>query len=259
MLIVAGILLNTHGSHKTRREYRELLAEIGQVAGRGLGELKGRDLYRGRGDWAGVVAPDRALVRRQILEWLGERSHKIVASGVIHDRLPAAHLECPSLVGISALALATTHVVLAIQRANFAQGVTAQRKKASLLFFDRQAPADRTAVTTHITAPPDWVMEFVGDRTTERDELSAVLDTAYFVDSTQAPLIQLADFVAFMIQRKATLDLTGDEAFHGETDVLDSVFEQLQPLLLQRQHRLPRQPETAAARALRAVSPTCLD
>jgi hypothetical protein len=33
-----------------------------------------------------------------------------------------------------------------------------------------------------------------------------IVDTAYFVDSEQAPLIQIADFLAYMIQRKAALD-----------------------------------------------------
>jgi hypothetical protein len=49
MLVVAGILLNTHGASKTRREFAELLAELSELAGTELTELKGQVLFRGSG------------------------------------------------------------------------------------------------------------------------------------------------------------------------------------------------------------------
>ena len=62
-----------------------------------------------------------------------------------------------------------------------------------------------------------------------------------------------------MIQRKAALDEGAAPTFNGEAGVVNGIFEQLRPLLLERSHRLPRQPATAAAAALRAASPACLD
>jgi hypothetical protein len=62
-----------------------------------------------------------------------------------------------------------------------------------------------------------------------------------------------------MIQRKAALDESAAPTFNGETDVINCIFEQLRPLLLERSHRLPRLPTTLAASALRTLSPTCLD
>jgi hypothetical protein len=130
-------------------------------------------------------------------------------------------------------------------------------KNATLLFFDRQEQ-DESAVAAAIATPPEWAIEFVGDRASS-GELTAMVDTAYFVDSVQAPLIQVADFVAYMIMRRAALDEGAAPTFDSESDVVNSIFEQLEPLLLERSHRLPRQPVTAAATALRTVSPSCLD
>jgi len=257
VLVVAGILLNTHGASKTRREFTELLAELSELAGTELTELKGQALFRGSGAWAGVGHADRAAARRRILEWLEERGHKVVASGLVYARLEEARAACPGLAGMSARAIATVHTALAIQRAKYAANASGRRKSATLLFFDRQ-DQDESAVAAAIATPPDWAVEFVGDRAAD-GELTAIVDTAYFVDSVQAPLIQLADFVAYMIMRKAALDEGAAPKFGSESDVVNSIFEQLEPLLLERSHRLPRQPATAAATALRTVSPSCLD
>jgi hypothetical protein len=259
VLVVAGVLLNTHGASKTRREYRELLAELGELAGRNLTELKGQELFRGTGTWNGVGHEERAAARVRILEWLAERGHKVVASGVACDRLDEAREVCPGLGGLTPRTIVTVHTALAIQRAKHSTTLRDQRKNATLLFYDEQPQAnDQATVAAAIATPPDWALELLGDRHSE-GELTAIVDTAYFVDSEQAPLIQIADFVAYMIQRKAALDEGAAPTFNGEADVVNGIFEQLRPLLLERSHRLPRQPATAAAAALRAASPACLD
>ncbi len=113
VLVVAGVLLNTHGASKTRREFRELLAELSVLAGRQLTELKGQELFRGSGRWAGVDHVDRAAARRRILEWLDERGHKVVASGLVYARLQDARTTCPGFAGLSARTIATLHTALA--------------------------------------------------------------------------------------------------------------------------------------------------
>jgi hypothetical protein len=133
------------------------------------------------------------------------------------------------------------HTALAIQRAKYSTTRSDQRKNATLLFYDEQPQAgDQSSAAAAITTPPEWALEFLGDRTSE-GEFTAIVDTAYFVDSVQAPLIQVADFIAYMIQRKAALDEGAALTFGGEADVVNSIFEQLEPLLLERSHRLPRQ------------------
>jgi hypothetical protein len=256
VLIVAGVLVNTHGAAKTRREFRELMDELAGMAGRPLRELKAQTLFRGSNDWAGVNHARRADARNRVLEWLGERDHKVVASGIVYSRLNAAYVACPQLAGIRPRVIATVHTALAIQKAHFATSASRQRRNASLLFYDHQGE-DQAQAARAIANPPDWAIEFVGDRMRD-NELTAIVDTAYFVDSEQAPMIQLADFVAYMIQRKAALDEGVAESFVGEAAIINDIFELLQPLLLERSHRLPRRPEAAVRAALRDLSPACL-
>jgi hypothetical protein len=179
----------------------------------------------------------RAAARNRILDWLDERGHKVVASGLVYTRLDAARAACPGLAGFRARVTATVHTALAIQRSSFATSASGRRRNASLLFYDYQGD-DQTRVARAIANPPEWALELVGDRTVG-NELSAIVDTAYFVDSVQAPLIQLADFVAYMIQRKTALDEEATPAFANEGPVINDVFERLSPLLLPRVHRLP--------------------
>ena len=257
VLVVAGVLLNTYGASKTRREFRELLAELSDIAGTNLTELKGQELFRGGGQWAGVAHPARAAARHRILEWLDERGHKVVASGLVYSRLTEARAQCPGLTALTPRAIATVHTALAIQRAKHSRRVAEQGKNATLLFYDTQA-RDERLVADAIAAPPPWAVEFLGEKTCNGD-LTAIIDTAYFVDSVQAPMIQLADFIAFMVQRKAALDEGAAPAFDGEEGVVNDIFGLLEPLLLERPHRLPRQPATVAATTLRMLSPSCLE
>ena len=259
VLVVAGVLLNTHGASKTRREFRELLGELSALAGRNLTELKGQELFCGAGTWSGVGHQRRAAARGRILEWLDERGHKVMASGLVYERLADARETCPDLAALTPRAIASIHTALALQRAKHSTRLTDQRKNATLLFFDEQPQDnDQARVAAAIATPPDWALDFLADRQVG-GELNAIVDTAYFVDSGQAPMIQVADFVAYMIQRKAALDEAGPPAFAGEGEIIDGIFGQLQPLLLDRSYRLPRRPPTALASALRSLSPTCLD
>jgi hypothetical protein len=256
VLVVAGILVNTHAAGKTRREFRELMDELAEMAGQPLRELKAQALFRGRREWGNVSPESRAEARNRVLEWLADRGHTVVASGIVYARLDEAVAACAAFDGVRPRVLATVHTALAIQKAHYATSPAAQRRKASILFYDHQGD-DQPQVARAIANPPEWALEFVGDRTTG-DELSAIVDTAYFVDSQQAPLIQLADFVAYMIRRKAELDEGVAETFLGERAILDDIFGRLEPLLLDRTHCLPRRPRNATREALRLLSPACL-
>jgi Protein of unknown function (DUF3800) len=202
VLVVAGILLNRGLEDASGVPGTPCRAERARALG--AGELKGQALFRGSGAWAGVGHADRAAARRRVLEWLEERGHKVVTSGLVYARLDEACAACPGLVGMSARAIATVHTALAIHRSKYAANGSGRRKNATLLFFDRQ-DQDESAVAAAIATPPEWAVEFVGDRASS-GELTAIVDTAYFVDSVQAPLIQVADFVAYMIMCKAALD-----------------------------------------------------
>lgn len=47
VLVLAGLLVNTHRAGKTRREFADLLSLLSGFAGQPLEELKGQQLFRG--------------------------------------------------------------------------------------------------------------------------------------------------------------------------------------------------------------------
>lgn len=143
-----------NGTAKTRREFRELLDELGEMAAAPLRELKARTLFRGSNEWAGVGHARRAEARNRVLQWLGERGHKVVASGIVYDRLEEARAACLGIAGLRPRVLATVHTALAIQKAHYATSASDQRRNASMLFFDHQGE-DQPQVARAIANPPD--------------------------------------------------------------------------------------------------------
>jgi hypothetical protein len=127
VLVVAGVLITTYGAAKTRREFRELLTELSDIAGIDLAELKGQELFRGSGQWAGLHHAARGAARHRILEWLDERGHKVVASGLAYERLDDALAECPGIADVTPRTIATVHTALGIQRAKYSRRLSDQR------------------------------------------------------------------------------------------------------------------------------------
>jgi Protein of unknown function (DUF3800) len=255
VLVVAGLMVNTWRHGTTTREFRDLMERLSGVAGVELTELKGRELFKGSGQWRDVPHERRAEARHAVLQWIGDRKHRVVAVGIIYDRWPSAE-SLPELGKIRPRAFASTWCGLAIQRAQFASGIGKQNKQVCVMVLDRQDGQDETTIQNALTAPPSWALDFVNDRQLD-GQLSAIVDTAYFGDSAKAPLIQVADFLAFMIQRKCSLECGSKSGFDGEKDIIDDVFEALSPLLLPRKHRLPAGKEPIK-QALKAFSPDCL-
>jgi len=256
VLVVAGLLVNTHRAGKTRREFSDLLAALSEHAGRPLDELKGQQLFRGSGPWRACGHEKRALARHEVLRWIANRRHAVVASGLVYQTLPAAIRACPDVAALTPRVLATLHCSLAIQRNQYATQASSQNKLVALLVFDQQDGPDQARTQALLARPEPWILKFVRPKTAG-DELSAIVDTAYFADSRRAPLIQVADFLAFMIQRKATLDAGGTTAFRGEAEVIDDVWGELTGLLVPLDQRLPARGGALAA-AMKAVSPPCL-
>ena len=257
VLVVGGVLVNTYRAPKTRRDWKGLLVELGGIAGQPLTELKGRELFRGGGSWAQCGHQARAEARTRLLEWLRQRGHKLVVSGVQYDLRDAAGAICPEAHELDPYVAAGFHAGLIAQRHQHAPQDRQLNKKLTLLMYDRQAVRLERQLARHLASPPQWGMEFVRGRSTEEDELPAILDTAYFADSKQAPLIQVADFVCYMIQRKAVLDCGVAPSFDGEDQIIESVWTGLEPLLITRAHRFPAGPRSFSL-YMRAVSPEAL-
>ena len=255
-LIVGGLLVNSHRAGKTRREFADLLATLSDIAGYPLEELKGQQLFRGSGAWAECDHEARARARHEILQWIRTRKHSVVATGILYSTLPEVRASCPDIRSLSARAMATIHCALTIQRNQHSPQPAQQNKNVAFVVFDHQDSADQAMAQRLLAAPTPWMHAFVEPKSATH-ELSAIVDTAYFADSVRAPLIQVADFLAFMIQRKAALDAGVSAAFRDEAAIIDDVWGELTPLLVAAGQRLPSAGGSFGA-AMRTASPPCL-
>ncbi|HZP97051.1 MAG TPA: DUF3800 domain-containing protein [Candidatus Limnocylindria bacterium] len=254
VLVVAAVLVNSYTGSRTRREYAALLEDLAELAGRPVSELKGSDLFRGRGAWAAPTpAVARAQARALILAWLAERRHKVAVSAIdIADFL--ARRAAGTAPNHRARTIASVHIALQVHLQNYGPSASDRQKKCALLLFDRHETAEQHEIARLVATPPDWAIDFLA----RHDELSMILDTALFVDSSQAPLIQVADFICFFVQRKAALATGRPESYVGEAADIDAAWQQLRPLLLPAAKRLPRSPLNAPRQLLRELTPDFL-
>jgi hypothetical protein len=256
VLVVGGVLVNSYNGARTRREMEDLLTQLAELAGHNIPELKGSDLFRGRGAWEGVNHATRRQARQQIGAWIAERQHKIVLSAIRVARFLEMR-GAGQLPNIRARVFASIHLALQVQLKNSSHRAAEQRKNSTILIFDKSDNGEQNDIARLIAHPPEWALEVVQDA--HRDgELSAILDTAYFVESTQASLVQLADFICYFIQRKAVLGEGLAESYVGETASIEETWEQLRPLVLPRSKRLPQRPTTPIRAALAEVHPAFL-
>ena len=256
VLVVAGVLVNAYRDPKTRRDWRSLLDDLQEIAGCPLDELKGRELFRGDGPWRRCHHADRAAARERILGWLTQRKHKIVASGIVYERWEDSKLcQLSEVQNFDPLVIASVHVGLIIQRLNYARKESDLNKQKTLLVFDHQSKETQKQIPTLLAKPPNWAMGFVKGRCNEDSNLPVLIDSAYFADSVQAPLIQVADFLCFMLQRRSALSLGQEERFDGEQDIIDEVTEQLDNLMVGRSYRYPRGKAISFARLMESLAP----
>lgn len=241
------------------RDWRSLLDELQDIAERPLPELKGRELFRGDGSWKRCTHEKRAEARELILKWLTSRSHKIIANGIVHERWRNKdHYNCTEILQLEPLVVACLHIGLIIQRFKHASRDGELNKNRTLLVFDRQSKESQNQIARLLANPPEWAMSFVEGRCSEENNLPVLIDSAYFADSMQAPLIQVADFLCFILQRRASLSLGYEERFAGEQEIINSVTEQLDKLMINRSYIYPSGPNRSFARLMESVAPPSL-
>lgn len=259
VLVVAGVVINAYRAPKTGRDWRTLLNELQEMAGKPLTELKGRELFRGDGPWKQCHHTQRAKARIHILEWLTKRNHKIVASSIVYEHWKSTDSYlCAEALKYDPIVVACVHIGLIIQRINHASKESELNKKKTLLVFDHQTDRVQKQISELLAEPPEWAMAFVRGKCGEENTLPVLIDSAYFADSIQAPLIQVADFLCFMLQRRASLSLGYEERFAGEQEIIDSVTEQLDKLMVNRSHVYPSGKNRSFARLMESVGPPSL-
>jgi hypothetical protein len=121
-----------------------------------------------------------------------------------------------------------------VQRKNQSQP---SNKGKTLVIYDQQGEFEQR-VAELLSNLPSWTDAYYGYA--HGDRLDQIIDTAYFVRSHHASLIQLADMIAFVLRLYVALSDGGDaERYPGERNRVARWLEIIQPRLFERRHRLP--------------------
>lgn len=252
-LVMAAVLANTYNMHRTQTDFGEIVDEFQHLTGRAFREMKAEELYGGRGAWAAVVGEQRHAAYERVLRWFAARRHHVTFSA-IDTRIFFALLdgadELIRMIQAPYVACAL-HVGLMIQRRHQHQS---GNKGKTLIIFDQQGEFE-FRIAELLSDPPGWTDAYYGHQ--RGDRLDQIVDTAYFVRSHHASLIQLADLIALVLRRHAGLNDGGDaERFPGERDRVARWIEILRPRLFERAHRLPPGNDRLAALYRRLCPPS---
>jgi len=253
--VMAGVIIDAYRVHSARREWLEMLKDMEPLAGRPIPEFHMKDVYRGEKEWRGVHYTKRAEAIYKVLTWLKERRHRVVFSATYKPAFEArATSGCSMLADLQDRWVTQAfHVTLAINKEYRKES---HNKGKTLLILDRDGGYERRLAEL-IVDPPSWSDSYY-DKANE-EALSAIIDTAVFADSLHAPLIQLADAIAFILRRLSTIrDAEGDEKFSGEREVFEGWVELIKPRFQASRYRYPKIGRCPCAQLFWDVAPPSL-
>lgn len=233
-----------------------MLGKLSRYAGTGITEFKMRDAYSGRHEWStsGHASRDRAI--EEILNWLNYRHHSIVFSATQKQRFAKRQADgCPMAAETGSRWVSEAlHVSLAIQKENSS---LPKNKGKTILIFDKGAGYE-AQLSTLLVDPPEWTDAYYNRNATE-PRLGEIFTTSLFADSQHAPLIQIADTVAFILRRLAELrDAGSKERFSGERKRIEGYLNLLSPVFQASAHRFKKRGRCACADYFFDVAPPCL-
>jgi hypothetical protein len=194
---MVGIIVDANRMHLTKQNWEDLLRYLREETGRHIREFHTRDFYAGNGVWRGLGGRDRWAVMIAIMDWLAERKHRVVYSSVLKSSFTRAFeaRAIPDELN-SVWRFLGFHLILAMQKhCQTEQGI----KGHTIFVFDNEE-RERMRFTDLILRPPVWSDLYYG-RKRNRKQLDQIVDVPYFAESHDVVLIQLADFLAFMLRR----------------------------------------------------------
>jgi hypothetical protein len=252
---MVGVLVDAGRMHLTKADWCELLELLNKDTRRPIKELHAADFYAGNGVWRGMDGPTRALVITEILDWLGERHHHIVYSSVNKALYREAYHQGNVPRELRTIwRLLGFHLVLAVQRYSQPE----KKNKGNTYFvFDNEVP-EASRFPELIVTPPSWSDEYYG-RGEKDDALNQVIDVPVFSDSKAVPLLQVADFLAFLLRRYAEIqEGLVPPKYRDEEDRIMCWAEQIQARSIGRAHVYPRRGRNEAQDMFYRLAPPSL-
>ena len=254
--VIAGVVIDAYRIHSTRRDWVSMLAKMATLAGQPIAEFHMRNAYSGNDEWKSAGIKNREKAITGVLDWLAGKGHRIVFSASMQVAFQArlsSGCAMTSELG-SRWVSEAFHIALAVNKAN--QGLKGNKGK-SILVFDKGSGYE-TALSQLLVNPPGWSDTYYA-KGKKDDRLSQIMDTSFFADSIHAPLIQLADTVAFILRRLAEIrDVGQNERFTDERKNLEGWLAVIQPTIQPAQHRYKKTGRCACADLFWDLAPPSL-
>lgn len=217
--VLCGVLTDTTKLFKTQREHAEIL-QILKERNIPLEELKASEAYRGRKSWANVPPEVRDRVFELILVWAQERGCKYIVCPIdtkkFFDQKEAGCAISKNLC--HPYETGAMNVVLAVERL---QKTKKNNKGKTLVVFDEQKEHDKNILTL-LEGDLSFADSYTGYKPKPRakkqpQRLDQIIDVPHFSKSPLSVLIQIADWVAFIVNKYLLLTTYGEkEKYEGE-------------------------------------------
>lgn len=229
--VVCGILIDLSKLFKTQREHK-LIFKFLSKHGVPITELKASDIYGGRKRWQNVSPIERNSFLSQLLKWMASRYCKIIVCPIdCNDFFNSKKAGCPISARLCyPYEVGALNVILGVQRF---QQTKKDNKDKIFLIFDEQKGHDENLlrILSGDLKFTDGYTKFSQRKETER--LFSIVDVPYFAKSHLAIAIQLADLVAFIVNKYLLLASYGfDEKYEGEFDRINTWYKSIRECLI---------------------------
>lgn len=240
---MVAVVADAHHVFVTRDAWDDFLKWLSKRLGTPIDEFHSRDFYRGQNEYRSMDGHTRKAVISKVLSWLRRRHHKVVFSVVDKKKfsaLTASNVDIKTLP--SYWCAGALHVTLQVQKAH---QKLSKNKGKTILIFDREYREEKPFADL-VYGPPVWTDSYYCAKAPRR-QLDQVVDIPYFAASDHAPLIQIADLLAYLMRRYGDVSIDPKaKKYVGEKKDLDGWIKQIQQLFFASPKPYPKKPVTVA-------------
>jgi len=203
--VMVSIFPNVYNFHKSDSEFKDIFRIINKQIP--ISEIKGEQIYRGRGSWNSIKTSKRDDVIEFYLDWIKKRNHRLIVTAIDNKTFFDFKGKNPENTFIKNIPypylLAGLHIALVVQKLNYSQS---NNKGKTLLVFDEQDQFVNQ-LTELTYNPPHFIDDFIAfNAKQDKMRLNQIIDSAFFVKSHHSSMAQVVDIVAYLYRVKLELE-----------------------------------------------------
>jgi hypothetical protein len=252
--VMVGVITDALRMRPTKSDWEALLSVLSKLAGRTISEFHTRDFYAGNTPWRGLTGQMRAQIIDALIDWINSRKHSLVFVAVDKTRWSSEFMSDSRYADLNTVwRFLGLHLVLSLQKHH--QHIP-KNKGNTVLIFDNEEK-ERVRFTDLILNPPAWVDSYYS-RTSKQESFDQIVDAPYFADSTDVPLLQVADFLAYFLRRYAELENGDHERYNGERQKVAKWVNKAFARTITKSATYPKRERCDCANLFFEFAPSCL-